>query len=270
MFRFRCLGSGSSGNAYLIQTEEGHFLIDAGVGIRKLKKHLQETGVSIAALQAIFLTHDHSDHSRNVGTLQRQAQKGGTALTLYATERAVEGINNNPTISHKPLREMTTRLQKGQPVERCGCSITPFDVPHDSLDNVGFFIQHEEKQLCLITDAGTITEDMSSYINKTENLILEANFDAQMLQNGPYPEFLKRRIRNGRGHLSNDSAAQIIFQNRMHLKKVWLCHLSENNNTPSRAVQCIEQYFLQQGSSCTDFLKLEALPRIAPSTVYDL
>lgn len=270
MFRFRCLGSGSSGNAYLIQTEEGNFLIDAGVGIRKLKKHLQETGVSIAALRAILLTHDHSDHSRNVGTLQQHARKGGATLMLYATERSIEGINNNPTITHKPIPEMTTPLHKGEAVGVCGCSVTPFEVPHDSMDNVGYFIQHGGQQLCLVTDAGSITEDMISYISKTENLILEANFDTLMLENGPYPEFLKRRIRNGHGHLSNENAARTIFQNREHLKRVWLCHLSENNNTPSRAIECVEQYFEQQGFCCSDFFKLEALPRIAPSTVYDL
>ena len=111
---------------------------------------------------------------------------------------------------------------------------------------------------------------MNSYIEKTEYLILEANFDTHMLESGPYPVFLKRRIRNGHGHLSNDRAARTTFQNRQHLKKVWLCHLSENNNTPSRALQTVDEYFKLQGCNREDFFRLEVLPRVVPSTVFEL
>ena len=102
MFSFRSLGSGSSGNAYLFGTDEGYFLIDAGVGIRALNKYLFEMGLTAGKLAAIFLTHDHCDHAKNAGNLQRAAAKMGHELTVYTTPPTVRGIDGNPTIRYKP------------------------------------------------------------------------------------------------------------------------------------------------------------------------
>ena len=218
LFEFRCLGSGSSGNAYLFHTDEGFFLIDAGVAIRRLKKSLNDTGVTPSRLSAIFMTHDHSDHARNVGTLQQAAAKAGHSLTLYATADAYESVCKNPTITHKPLPAHTVFLHKGQTETCCGCEITPFHVPHDSDDNVGYFLRYGPHSLCLITDA-----------------------------------------------------AELIYRHRHHLKQVWLCHLSENNNTPQHALDSIDTCFQTRGNCHpADYLKLSALPRTTASDVFRL
>ena len=271
LFEFRCLGSGSSGNAYLFHTDEGFFLIDAGVAIRRLKKSLNDTGVTPSRLSAIFMTHDHSDHARNVGTLQQAAAKSGHSLTLYATADAYESVCKNPTITHKPLPAHTVFLHKGQTETCCGCEITPFHVPHDSDDNVGYFLRYGPHSLCLITDAGNITGEMEHYVAATDQLIIEANYDEGMLAAGFYPAFLKQRISGNRGHLGNTDAAELIYRHRHHLKQVWLCHLSENNNTPQHALDSIDTCFQTRGNCHpADYLKLSALPRTTASDVFRL
>lgn len=271
LFEFRCLGSGSSGNAYLFHTDEGFFLIDAGVAIRRLKKSLNDTGVTPSRLSAIFMTHDHSDHARNVGTLQQAAAKAGHSLTLYATADAYESVCKNPTITHKPLPAHTVFLHKGQTETCCGCEITPFHVPHDSDDNVGYFLSYGPHSLCLITDAGNITGEMEHYVAATDQLIIEANYDEGMLAAGFYPAFLKQRISGNRGHLGNTDAAELIYRHRHHLKQVWLCHLSENNNTPQHALDSIDTCFQTRGNCHpADYLKLSALPRTTASDVFRL
>lgn len=270
IFNFRSLGSGSSGNSYLFQTDEGFFLIDAGVAIRKIQKFLIETGVSASALKAIFLTHDHSDHSRNAGTLQMSAHKKGASLPIFATEKVFQGILENPAITKKPLTKNIHFIEKEQPIDCCGCTITPFEVPHDSNDNVGYYIQHRDRRICLVTDAGEITDKILHYIQKTSHLILESNYDDQMLDAGPYPEILKRRIRSPHGHLCNSKAAEIIYTYRKQLEKVWLCHLSENNNTPQKAFQIVSDLFLKNGLKMADYLELQVLLRKTPSNVFHI
>lgn len=269
-FNFRSLGSGSSGNSYLFETEEGFFLIDAGVGIRKIQKYLIESGVSLTKLKALFLTHDHSDHSRNAGCLQLSAQKKGIVLPVFTTEKVIQGIQANPTITKKPVHEWIHYIQKEQTIECCGCRLTAFEVPHDSNDNVGYLIEHQNRSICLITDVGEITNEIEKYIQKTTQLILESNYDDKMLDDGPYPEILKRRIRSGSGHLCNLKAAETIYNHRKQLEKVWLCHLSENNNTPEKAFEMVLNVFHGNGLKMSDFIDLQVLMRKTPSTVFHL
>ena len=246
-------------------------MIDAGIGIRKIQRYLIESGISIANLAAIFLTHDHADHSRNVGTLQNAAKKKGSILPAYMTEKVIEGILENPTITKKPIHDWVHCINKDETVECCGCRITPFGVPHDSRDNVGFYIEHDSgRGLCIVTDAGEITEHILMYIQKATRLILESNYDNKMLEVGPYPEDLKRRIRGKLGHLCNDEAATIIYNGREHLKKVWLCHLSDHNNSPRRAFDIVSKQFEHNGFDMKDFMDLNVLLRKTPSTVFDL
>ena len=271
LFEFRCLGSGSSGNAFLFHTEEGFFLIDAGVGIRRQKKYLVESGVSLTKLRAIFMTHDHSDHARNVGTLQRAAFKMGHILTLYSTKASFESVCKNPVISHKPLSDYTVFLKKGKPEMCCGCCIIPFHVPHDSEDNVGFTVKYGPHTLCLITDAGYVTEEMERHVSNAESLILEANYDDAMLAQGFYPVFLKKRISGDKGHLGNAEAAELVYRHRHHLKQAWFCHLSENNNTPHHVMEAADTCFRKHEDCAPDtYLKLSTLPRTVASEVFRL
>lgn len=270
MFTFRSFGSGSSGNSYLFSTNEGSFLIDAGVSMRRIKQYLNESGTSASKLEAVILTHDHADHAKNAGALQREALKAGCDLPLYVTKASLNGIVKNPSIKKKPVIGSTRLIKKEEDIECCGCRLTPFDVPHDSEDNTGYLIRYRQHTLCFLTDVGNITPKILEYIEKAELLIIESNYDRQMLDCGPYPRPLRERIYSGNGHLSNAQAAEIICSHREKLHKVWLCHLSNNNNTPERVRQAIEAKFHETGLNITDYIQLEILQRCIASPVFDL
>lgn len=269
MFYLRSLGSGSSGNSYLIQTGEGSFLIDAGTPIRRLRRYLTESGVTPSDLHAILLTHDHMDHAVNAGSLQQAAEKRGHHIDLYLTSETLDGIRRNHAIRHKPVAEDAHLFLKTDRIDLCGVGIEPFDVPHDSRDCCGFFMTYHDIRLCLLTDCGEVTPEIESYVTRATHLIVEANYDPDMLLAGPYPEYLKQRIRSSHGHLSNQRAAQLIRDHRGHLRRVFLCHLSQNNNTPQRALEAVNKALY-----ATDLFEtapeVTALPRIEMSDLFCL
>lgn len=266
MLKFVCLGSGSSGNSYFLFSENYGILIDAGIGIRTLKKHFQTHGLSLAQIKAILITHDHPDHIKSVGVLAHEY-----GLSVFATEQVHEGINRNYCVNPKLEAENVRVVQKEQ-VFRLGCfEITPFEVPHDSSDNVGYSIQCGEVNFCLITDAGHVTESFGGYISKANYLVLEANHDEDMLMKGPYSTFLKNRIRGGYGHLSNKAAAGLLTDHITEkLRHVWLCHLSEENNHPELARKTVDAQLRSYGIIAGKDFQLDVLKRRMPSEVYTL
>lgn len=179
MLKFICLGSGSSGNSYFLFSENYGILIDAGIGIRTLKKHFNTCGLSLKQIKAVLITHDHADHVKAVGSLANEY-----GIPVYATELVHGGIKRNYCV-HPKLKEENIRfLQKGQTLELDHFVITPFDVPHDSADNVGYSVQYGDVNFCLITDAGHVTEQFGGYIAQANYLVLEANHDEDMLMMG--------------------------------------------------------------------------------------
>ena len=266
MLKFVCLGSGSSGNSYILFSENYGILIDAGIGIRTLKKHFQTHGLSLAQIKAILITHDHTDHIKSVGVLAHEY-----GLSVFATALVHEGINRNYCVNPKLEAKNVRVLQKDRTF-RLGCfEITPFEVPHDSSDNVGYSIQYEDVNFCLITDAGHVTESFGEYVAKANYLVLEANHDEDMLMMGPYPAYLKGRIRGGYGHLSNKSAGQLLAEHcTERLRHVWLCHISEENNHPELARKTVDACLAAAGVVVGKDVELEVLKRRIPSQIYDL
>lgn len=265
MFRFLSFGSGSSGNSYYIQTDEGGFLIDAGVAIRRFYRYLTAYRINPQSIRSIFLTHDHSDHVKCAGMFATKYN-----LPVFATEDTWKGICANPTIRNKTMPELRHVLNKKVPVECCGCYLTPFEVPHDSCDNVGYSIEYGGHHLCIVTDAGHVTGEILDYVSQADDLILEANYDEEMLRTGSYPFYLKQRIKGSEGHLSNEEAADIIYQNSSHLNGVWLCHLSENNNTPEKALSTVLNHLQENGIDAKDSPAVHVLKRLCPSEFFDL
>ncbi|MBR4758001.1 MAG: MBL fold metallo-hydrolase, partial [Bacteroidaceae bacterium] len=197
MIQFLSLGSGSSGNCYYLKTKQSSILIDAGIPLRDLKKRLSSYGFSIEQVSAIFVTHDHADHIKAVGHLANDMHK-----PIYATEKVHIGINNNYCTTSKVTENSRRYLYKGESAQVGDFIITPFEVPHDSSDCVGYKIQAEGLTFCLATDVGEITPAVAEAIGEANYLVLEANHDTEMLEQGPYPPYLKNRIRSTRGHLS--------------------------------------------------------------------
>ena len=266
MIKFLSLGSGSSGNCYYLKSETTSILIDAGIAVRTLKKSLWNYGFSLDEVDAIFITHDHADHIKAVGNLANDLGK-----IIYATEKVHMGINNNYCTTSKVTEPSRRYLYKGETCMVGDFRITPFEVPHDSSDCVGYRIEVEDITFCLATDVGEVTPAVAEAIGKANYLVLEANHDEEMLQQGPYPAYLKGRIRSNRGHLSNRQCADaLVTYASPKLHGVWLCHLSEENNHPELARKTVETVLRSYGQVAGVDFALEVLNRQTPTGVFEL
>lgn len=255
-YKFFSLGSGSSGNCYYLGTNEYGVLIDAGIGIRSIQKALREYGVSFDKIIAVLVTHDHADHIKTVGCLGDKYN-----IPVYATETVHNGILRNRAV-RASLVHSRKIIEKEQAFSIREFQITAFDVPHDSIENVGYHIEFDEQTFVLVTDIGRITDTIKEYAAKANHLVIEANYDEYMLQAGKYPYYLKQRIGNGMGHLSNRLSAQFIASiYSENLQNIWLCHLSQDNNHPEIAIKAVEQALYDNGVVVGKNVKLETLSR---------
>lgn len=266
MLKFISFGSGSSGNCYFLYTEHDGLLIDVGVGIRTLKKYFRDYGLSLSQVHRVLITHDHADHIKSVGSISYDCQ-----LPVYATRKVHKGIDRNYCVQRKVSSELRHVVEPGVEMEMGDFRVTAFTVPHDSSDNVGYFIENDGNTFCVITDAGMVTDEMAGYISRSNNLVIEANHDVEMLKHGLYPQHLKTRILSGTGHLSNDSCGEAIATNMSEgLRHVWLCHLSEENNHPELARKTVEAVLRSYGIVAGKDLQLEVLKRTVPTGIFEL
>ena len=265
VLKFLSIASGSSGNCYYLGTENYGILLDAGVGIKTIKKTLKENGIGIEQIMAVFITNDHTDHIKSAGCL---GEKYG--IPIYATERVHAVIENSQYVDEK-LFISRRILEKEVAVYIKELKITAFDIPHDASDCVGYLINCGHHKLVLATDVGHINEKVSEYIRIANHLIVEANYDREMLLQGNYPPFLKERITGGKGHLCNSEIAEFLAANfDLHLKNIWLCHLSKDNNHPELACKTVEMAMRQYGICAGKDVFLTALKRNTPSEMFVL
>lgn len=258
--KFLCLGSGSCGNCYYLESCGTAILIDLGIGIRAFKKHAKDYGLRMPDIKAILVTHDHTDHVKAVGPLSIEQH-----LPVYASEGVHIGIQRNRFMTKKIPEHLKRTTELDTAFEIGPFSITPFKVVHDSNDNNGYFIEvtkvepqedlfdasaalgsdnggNEPLTFCLITDCGEFTDNLIPYVQRARYLVIEANYDSAMLATGPYPLYLKKRIMGGRGHLDNAICADRLQQFLTPItRQVWLCHLSEENNHPEIARQTVQK-----------------------------
>lgn len=266
MLKFISIGSGSSGNCYYLQTAGDALLIDAGVGIRTLKKHLHNNGIRLESVNHILITHDHADHVKSVGVISSEYK-----IPVYAISEVHDGIGRNYCVPRKIPADNVRVIRKDERIRLGDFLVTPFAVPHDSSGNVGYRIQVDDITFCLMTDVGHVTEDMQQYIAEANYLVIEANYDVEMLKNGPYPQHLKVRIDGPTGHLSNIACGEAIANYATtQLRHVWLCHLSEENNHPVLALKTVEQTLRGYGIIAGKDFQVEDLKRKSPSQFYEL
>ena len=266
MLRFISFGSGSSGNCYFLYTEHEGILIDTGVGIRTLKKEFRDYGLTLSQIHYVLITHDHADHIKCVGSLSHDFH-----LPVYATATVHKGIQRSYYVQRKLEPYLRHEVEPGKSFTLGEFCVTPFTVPHDARGNVGYMIENEGVVFCLMTDVGCVTDDMKQYISRAHYLVIEANHDIEMLQQGPYPDYLKVRILSTMGHLSNAACGEAIAQNRQeHLRHVWLCHLSEENNHPELARKTVESILNNSGINVGSDLELEVLKRTQPTGIFEL
>ena len=199
------LGSGSSGNSCYIGTDREGIVVDAGVRTDKIEEMLEINGIPMSRIKALLLTHDHSDHVRYSYNLLRNNRH----VSLYCTPRVLNGLLRRHSISRR-IKEYHTPVFKEIPFRIGEFDITAFDVPHDGSDNMGFSIEYHGRRFVLATDLGAVTERARHYMSRANYLVIEANYDSDMLSAGPYPEFLKARIRTTNGHLDNKDTALFL------------------------------------------------------------
>jgi phosphoribosyl 1,2-cyclic phosphodiesterase len=261
--KFLSLASGSSGNCYYLGTDDYGILLDAGIGVRTIKKTLKESGIGMDQIMAVFITHDHADHIKSAGGL---GEKYG--IPVYATELVHAGIDSSKYVDEK-LSISRRIIEKEVAVYIKDFKITAFDVPHDSSDCVGYLIDYKHHKWVLATDVGHINEKVGEYIRLADHLVVEANYDREMLLKGNYPPFLKERITSGTGHLCNSETAEFLAANfDLHLKNIWLCHLSKDNNHPELACKTVEMAMGQYGIRVGKDVNLMALKRTTPSEMF--
>jgi phosphoribosyl 1,2-cyclic phosphodiesterase len=232
--RFCNLGSGSSGNATLVEQREPgarttRVLVDCGLSLRDLTRRLAARGVAPHQIDAVFITHEHSDH---IGCARRLAARHGVCIVTSAgTWRAVGGDGEPPIVA-----------RAGEPVVIGGLELRPFAVPHDAAEPLQLTLGDGARRLGVVTDLGAPDAAVSVALAGCAALLLECNHDAQMLAEGPYPLFLKRRIGGGRGHLANAQSAALL-RACLHagLRHVVAAHLSLANNRPALAAAALAQ-----------------------------
>ena len=261
---FLSLASGSSGNCYYLGTPDYGILIDAGIGIRTIKKVLKDNAIDFAKIIAILITHDHADHIKTVGCLGEKFN-----IPVYTTEGVHKGINKSRYVE-ETLVSSRRVVEKEVPFMIRDFRITAFEVPHDSTDNVGYLIEYGEHKFTFATDVGHITDTVGKYICMATHLIIEANYDDEMLKFGTYPVFLKERVAGPTGHLSNRETAEFLASHYdPKLKNIWLCHLSRDNNHPELAYKTVDIRLFQEGIRVGKDVSLYALKRTTPSEIFE-
>lgn len=261
---FLSLASGSSGNCYYLGVPGYGILIDAGIGIRTIRKVLKDHGVEMDRIVAVLVTHDHADHIKTVGYLGEKL-----AIPVYATEDVHRGIDKSRYVEERLVASRRV-IEKEVPFLVRDFRVTAFEVPHDSTDNVGYLIEVGGHKFTIATDVGHITETVGRYISQANHLVLEANYDEEMLRSGNYPPFLKERVASPTGHLSNREAAEFLATHYdPALRDIWLCHLSRDNNHPELAYKTVEIRLFDEGVRVGKDVSLTALKRTTPTGPYE-
>ena len=222
--RFVCLGSGSQGNAYLIETRYVRVLVDCGFAAKELERRLDLLQVEPASLDAILITHEHTDHVRGLGVLGRRYR-----LPVWMTYGTYIGSHCGQLPQLHIIDGHTGCFQIGD------LKISPFTVPHDAREPCQFMFDCNRTRLGLLTDTGHITPHVQTRLQDCDSLILEFNHDPQMLAAGPYPPSLQARVGGSHGHLNNHQSVELLSRlEPSRLQHLVAAHLSEKNNSPER------------------------------------
>lgn len=235
MLRFASLGSGSKGNATLIESGKTRILLDCGFSLDETLRRLQRLNCSPQSLSAIVVTHEHTDHSLGIGRLSRRFHLPvWLTVGTYQVMRDVQFAQHHFINIHEALTIQDIQL-------------TPFPVPHDAREPCQFIFSDGDKRLAVLTDVGSYTPLILQTLHNADGLLLECNYEQHLLAKGPYPAVLKKRVAGRYGHLGNDQASTLLQQlslpNLQHLVGM---HLSEQNNSPDYALRA-----LSAGLGCT-------------------
>lgn len=235
------LGSGSSGNCYLVRSREKTVLIDAGISTKRIHSGLAEIGVDRARIDGVFVTHEHSDHVKGLRVLTKQNPNwrvfatGGTGECISDQIRDPEQLSIFPAGDSMRIGDMTIRSIR---------------VSHDATDPVCYSITSGDGSILIMTDTGYVPEEAAACMRESDIIVMEANHETDVLKAGPYPYHLKRRILGDKGHLSNESAGEALADSMLseaRYRRICLAHLSRENNFPLLAEQTVKNILEEHG-----------------------
>lgn len=258
MFKYCSLYSSSSGNSFFVQSDSTKIIIDAGVSLKKITTALEEININGEDINAILVTHDHIDHTKSIATLSNKYN-----IPVYANKKTWEAI---PEIASK-IPECNKKLFTISETFSIGdIKILPFHTPHDAADPCGFNLYNSNKKISIATDIGYVSEELLNHLKESSCILLESNYDPEILKCSRYPYMLKQRISSDKGHLSNISAAKTLSElYKSGLEKALLIHLSKENNFPELAYETIKNETL----NCTN-LSIDVAPRDKPTKLFEV
>lgn len=272
--RFCSFASGSTGNCYLLKTENTSLLVDVGIAGKRIIGGLDSCGIKPEQLDGILITHEHTDHIKSLRMMAKKSVNG----RIYTSEgTAYSVIEKMPMIADR-ICVTDNSFEVGD------IEIESFSLSHDAEDPVGFSVQSGGKRVTIITDTGVATKQMLSVAAKSDLLVLEANHEVNILHCSSYPYELKRRILSDYGHLSNDAAAEFIYEveklrksggyktsNEPHRKqKILLAHLSKENNSPMQAMLTIKNRLFEEDMIAGEDYLMNALSADASTRLLEI
>lgn len=225
------LSSGSAGNVTYVGDQHAGVLVDCGVSTKQIQLRMADAGLADAPIDAVLLTHEHSDHVGAAAVLSRALAKRGKPVPFFMTRGTFEGL------PRQCVPDGVEIVEAGAPLRVRHLRVDPMSIPHDTRDPVAYRIHVGDVCVAVVTDLGKPTTYVARQIQACDALVLEFNHDEQMLMDGPYPWSLKQRIKGHHGHLSNGQA-QALLRDGLgdRLRHLFLAHLSEENNTPAKAM----------------------------------
>ncbi len=246
MLNFCSLYSGSSGNCLFVETENTKLLIDAGVSLKKIEKGLGDLNLSASQLDGVIVTHEHTDHIQSLGNLSKKFD-----IPVFATSQTFDAM---PKQSEKISDHNKKNINIDEKFAIGDIEILPFSIPHDAANPCGYTLFSDHKKISIATDIGHMTNPIIKHIEGSEFLLLEANYDPEILKFTKYPFKLKNRIAGPTGHLSNQDAGQTInYLIKAGLKNAILGHLSKESNFPELAYQTVMDELIANGTNLDDF-----------------
>jgi len=250
------LASGSRGNTAVIESARARILVDAGISCRETFKRLKLAGLEPKSLSAILITHEHSDHVYGLATLAKKLDVPVfmTGATHQAWARSLrDDAGQLPTLAKLEI------FSAGRQFQIADITVTPFTIPHDAADPVGFTFRAEGAKIAFATDLGYMPASVRDHLRRCDVIIIESNHDVEMLRVGPYPWSVKQRVMSRVGHLSNDSLAQFFAEDYDGgASHIVLAHLSEQNNHPEVARRVAENALGPQQTLLQNRLMLAA------------
>lgn len=260
--KFCSLFSGSTGNSLFIQGDETKILVDSGMSAKKITNALESIDIDIKEINAILVTHEHIDHIRSIGTIAKKYK-----IPIYANLGTWNGIENEKLVIEI---ENKNYFKIGEKFEIGDLKITPFATSHDAMDSCGFSIEHEGKKVSIATDLGEITNEVMNGLKNSKFVLLEANYEPEVLKCCGYPYSVKTRIAGNRGHLSNAEAGKTITKLLQHgLENVMLGHLSKESNFPELAYESVSNELIKNGINMKE-IEMSVANRLEPSKVVNL